>query len=77
MNSNFRGSYTVAVTPFTEDLSQIDFEAWYNFLDWLLNEGVPGLIILGTTGEFLTITDEERSEFIESTVKHINKRIPV
>ena len=77
MNSNFRGSYTVAVTPFTEDLSQIDFEAWYNFLDWLLNEGVPGVIILGTTGEFLTITDEERSEFIESTVKHIKKRIPV
>ena len=77
MNSDFRGSFTVAVTPFTEDLSNIDFSAWYKFLDWQLNEGVPGLIILGTTGEFLTIKDEERQEFIESTVKYINNRIPV
>ena len=34
--------------------------AWRRFLDWQLAEGVPGIIILGTTGEFLTITDEER-----------------
>ena len=77
MNSDFRGSFTVAVTPFTEDLSNIDFSAWYKFLDWQLNEGVPGLIILGTTGEFLTIKDEERQDFVESTVKYINNRIPV
>ena len=77
MNSDFRGSFTVAVTPFTEDLSNIDFSLWYKFLDWQLNEGVPGLIILGTTGEFLTIKDEERQDFVESTVKYINNRIPV
>ena len=77
MNSDFRGSFTVAVTPFTEDLLSIDFSAWYKFLDWQLNEGVPGLIILGTTGEFLTIKDEERQDFVESTVKYINNRIPV
>ena len=77
MNNNFRGSFTVAVTPFTEDLANIDFSAWYKFLDWQLGEGVPGIIILGTTGEFLTIKDEERQEFVESTVNHIKNRIPV
>ena len=77
MNNNFRGSYTVAVTPFTEDLENIDFSAWHKFLDWQLSEGVPGIIILGTTGEFLTIKDEERQEFVESTVNHIKNRIPV
>ena len=77
MNNNFRGSFTVAVTPFTEDLANIDFSAWHKFLDWQLNEGVPGIIILGTTGEFLTIKDEERQEFVESTVNHIKNRIPV
>ena len=46
-------------------------------MDWQLNEGVPGIIILGTTGEFLTIKDEERQEFVESTVNHIKNRIPV
>ena len=77
MTHHFRGSYTVAVAPFTEDLSNIDFEAWRNFLDWQLNIGVPGIIILGTTGEFLTIRDEERQAFVESTVQHVNQRVPV
>jgi len=77
MNNKFRGSFTVAVTPFTEDLANIDYSAWYKFLDWQLSEGVPGIIILGTTGEFLTIKDEERQEFVESTVTHIKNRIPV
>ena len=77
MNNNFLGSFTVAVTPFTEDLTNINFSAWHKFLDWQLSEGVPGIIILGTTGEFLTIKDEERQEFVESTVNHIKNRIPV
>ena len=77
MDHNFRGSYTVAVTPFTDDLSNLDLSAWNNFLNWQLDIGVPGIIILGTTGEFLTISDNERNTFVESTVKHINKRIPV
>ena len=77
MNNEFRGSYTVTVTPFTEDLSGIDLVSWKNFLDWQLNEGVPGIIILGTTGEFLTITDEERELFIETTIKYINNVPPV
>ncbi len=77
MTHQFRGSYTVAVTPFTENLSNIDIPAWERFLDWQLAVGVPGIIILGTTGEFLTISDEERQAFVEATVKHIDHRIPV
>ncbi len=74
---HFRGSFAVTITPFTDDGSKIDFPAWKRFLDWQLAEGVPGIIILGTTGEFLTLTDDERSSFVEATVKHIKKRIPV
>ena len=73
----FRGSYTVTITPFTEDGKAIDLAAWQRFVDWQLAEGVPGIIILGTTGEFLTISDEERREFVEATVKHVAGRIPV
>jgi 4-hydroxy-tetrahydrodipicolinate synthase len=73
----FRGSYTVTITPFTEDRAAIDFARWKAFLDWQLASGVPGIIILGTTGEFLTLTDDERSAFVEATVKHIARRIPV
>ncbi len=73
----FSGSYTVTITPFTEGGEAIDYPAWERYLDWQLASGVPGIIILGTTGEFLTITDAEREEFVDATVKHIAGRIPV
>ncbi|WP_174803160.1 dihydrodipicolinate synthase family protein [Martelella limonii] len=77
MAAEFRGSYTVTVTPFTEDGEKIDFEALRRFLDWQVECGVPGVIILGTTGEFLTLSDEERRAYIEATVRHVDGRMHV
>ncbi len=77
MRKQFRGSYTVTITPFTEDGRKIDLAAWRRFVDWQIKVGVPGIIILGTTGEFLTITDDERRMFVEATVKHVRDRIHV
>jgi len=73
----FRGSHTVMVTPFTADGSRINYDALYRFLDWQISVGVPGVIILGTTGEFLTVSDTERREYVAATVKHIRGRIQV
>ena len=77
MGIEFRGSYTVTVTPFTPGGEKIDYEALKRFLDWQIECGVPGVIILGTTGEFLTLTDEERHAYVEATVKHVNGRMHV
>lgn len=77
MPSEFRGSYSVIVTPFAADGSAIDLDALARFLDWQLESGVPGLIVLGTTGEFLTVTDEERTQLVAATVDHVAGRIPV
>ena len=77
MRKEFRGSYTVTITPFTEDGRKIDLAAWRRFVDWQIELGVPGVIILGTTGEFLTVSDDERQMFIEATVNHVNGRISV
>lgn len=71
MAAQFRGSYTVAITPFTEDGSGIDVAGLKKFLDWQIEAGVPGIIMLGTTGEFLTVTDEERRLLVDTTVKHV------
>ena len=76
-HEQFRGSYTVAVTPFTEDGSAIDIPALKRFLDWQIQVGVPGIIILGTSGEFLAVSDAERRLYVDSTVKHVDGRIPV
>jgi 4-hydroxy-tetrahydrodipicolinate synthase len=77
MTKQFRGSYSVLVTPFAEDGKSIDVPALKRFLDWQLQSGVPGIIILGTSGEFLTVTDEERHLYVNTTVKYIAGRIPV
>jgi 4-hydroxy-tetrahydrodipicolinate synthase len=75
--SEFRGSYTVMVTPFTEDGRAIDTDALARFLDWQVAVGVPGVIVLGSTGEFLTVTDDERAQLVEATIRHIDGRVPV
>ncbi len=77
MAAEFRGSYTVAVTPFTEDGSAIDVPGLKKFLDWQIDVGVPGIIMLGTTGEFLTASDEERRLIVDTTVKHVRGRMKV
>ncbi len=77
MAKTFRGSYTVTITPFTEDGSAICIESLKRFIDWQLACKVPGIIILGTTGEFLTISDDERRLLVETTVKHVDGRTDV
>ena len=77
MAKEFRGSYTVTVTPFTQDSSGIDVGALKDFLDWQLDVGVPGVIALGSTGEFLAVNDEERRLLVDTYVNHIDGRIPV
>lgn len=77
MTKRFRGSYTVLVTPFTDDGSAICVDSLQRFLDWQLACDVPGVIVLGTTGEFLTISDDERRTLVETTVAHVAGRMDV
>ena len=52
MVAEFRGSYTVAVTPFTEDGSAIDVPGLKKFLDWQIDVEVPGT---GSVSVYLSI----------------------
>ena len=77
MAATFRGSYSVTVTPFTADRSAIDVDALRQFMDWQVESGVPGVIVLGTTGEYLTVSDEERALIVETAVKRVAGRARV
>ena len=72
-----RGSYTVLVTPFTQDGSTVDEEALRRLVEWQIESGVPGIIILGSTGEFLSVSDDERALLIEATIDQAAGRIPI
>ncbi len=73
----FRGCYTVLVTPFTEDGTAVDLKALERLVEYQITEGIRGLIPLGSTGEFLSISPEERTAVVETVVKAARGRVPV
>lgn len=77
MSKVFRGCYTVNVTPFSDDGSSVCTERLKNFIDWQVASGVPGMIVLGTTGEFLCINEEERRTIVETSVEHAAGRLDI
>lgn len=72
----FRGTYTVLITPMTAD-GQVDAAALRRLVDWQIAQGIHGLIPLGSTGEFLSLTQEERQLVIETCVGTAAGRVPV
>lgn len=72
----FRGSYTVCVTPFDEQ-GRVDLAALRSYVDWQIDEGVHGLIPLGSTGEFLSLTRDERGAVAETVIRQAAGRVPV
>lgn len=77
MTKRFRGTYTVLITPFTADGKQVDVPALRRLVEWQIGQGIHGLIPLGSTGEFLSVTREERLQVIEAVVAQANGRVPV
>jgi 4-hydroxy-tetrahydrodipicolinate synthase len=75
--SALRGTYTVLITPFTADGSAVDLPALRRLVDWQIREGIHGLIPLGSTGEFLSMTRDEREAVIDTCVKTADGRVPV
>jgi 4-hydroxy-tetrahydrodipicolinate synthase len=75
--TKFRGTYTVLVTPFVGDGSAIDQAALRQLVNWQIDEGIHGLIPLGSTGEFLSLSREERREVTEICVHEARGRVPV
>lgn len=72
----FTGSATAIVTPFTAD-DQIDFDRFGQLIDWQIASGTNALVVLGTTGETPTITEDEQALIIKFAVERTGKRIPV
>jgi 4-hydroxy-tetrahydrodipicolinate synthase len=70
------GSLVAIVTPMFED-GRVDYDSLKSLIDWHIANGTAGIVIVGTTGESPTVSFEEHFKLIETTVKHVNKRIAV
>ncbi len=70
------GVYTVLPTPFDEN-GGIDRESLKRVIDLFIADGVSGFTALGVTSEVARLSDRERQIVLETTMAHVNARVPV
>ena len=73
---NLKGMGVALITPFKEDES-VDYEALGRLVYYLLQNGADYLVVLGTTAETPTLTEEEKKKIIELVVTKVRHRIPI
>lgn len=71
-----KGMFTALITPFNEDES-INFDALRGLIDFQVESGIHGLLIGGSTGEYHTMSMEERKAVIQAACEHAAGRIPI
>lgn len=71
-----RGIVPPMITPLKGD-DELDREGVVRLTEHLIDGGVHGIFLLGTTGEAQSLTYKLRYEFVESVCKCVNGRVPV
>jgi 4-hydroxy-tetrahydrodipicolinate synthase len=71
----FRGTYTAIVTPFKE--GRIDEDGFRKLIDFQIDNGIDGIVPVGTTGEAATLDYDEHLRVIEIAVQQANGRCKI
>jgi len=72
----FEGTFVVSVTPMTKD-EELDLESFKDNLDYYIENGVHGITINGSTGEFAAQSLEELKNVMDAAVEAVNSRVPL
>ena len=75
-NTKFKGTGVAIVTPFSKDNS-IDYKSLGKLVDFIIKGGVEYIVVLGTTGESVTLSKEEKQSIITHVIENVNKRVPI
>lgn len=67
---------TPVVTAF-DSKGNLDIESNKNIWEHLIKGGVDGLVIMGSTGEFFSMTTDQKKQLIDEVLKYVNKRVKV
>jgi 4-hydroxy-tetrahydrodipicolinate synthase len=76
MNVQWRGVFPAVTTQFHSDES-LDIPATLRHVDALIENGVHGLIMLGTVGENCSLEYDEKLDVLRAVVEHVSGRVPV
>ena len=72
----FSGSLVAIVTPMLGD-GAIDLEAWDRLLDFHARSGTAGVVVGGSTGESVSLSDGELDALLARARRRLGGRIPV
>jgi len=70
------GSLVAIVTPMRED-GTLDLDALRRLIDWHVESGTAGIVVVGTTGESPTVDFDEHCLLIKTAVEHAARRVQV
>lgn len=70
------GVYTIFLTPFTAN-GDLDLDAAAENADYLIGQGMHGIVVAGTYGEYVTLTKDERQALLRTVIKAAEGRVPV
>ena len=73
----FQGNCSAVITPFTQDGSKINYNAFKKIIDKQIAGNCSAIVFIGTTGESTTLTRKEKNELAEFGINYVNKRVPV
>ena len=76
MSIRFEGIFSPTITPLDEK-ERVDELGFVNQLNRLIDNGVHGIYLLGTSGEFTTLTNTERERAMDIAVKAVGGRVPI
>jgi 4-hydroxy-tetrahydrodipicolinate synthase len=75
-NSKFKGTGVAIITPFNKDNS-VDYKALGKLVDHIVKGGAEYIVALGTTGESVTLTKEEKQSVVAHVIESVDKRAPI
>lgn len=73
---SFHGIIPPVVTLFDE-AGNLDLELNRRYLDKLISQNIHGILLMGSSGEFSSLTIEERKLYVREMIKHIHGRVKV
>ncbi len=73
----FSGSLVAMITPFKESTGELDEDALRRLVEYHVRNGTNGLVPCGTTGESVTLDDDEHNRVIQIAVETAAGRIPI
>ncbi|MDR0497742.1 MAG: 4-hydroxy-tetrahydrodipicolinate synthase [Treponema sp.] len=71
-----KGAFTALITPMKEN-GDVDYDGFRRLINFQLEQGIDGLLPLGTTGETPTLEEDEEEKLIRIIIDEVKGKVPV